>query len=222
MKRTFRVHALHRIEGVILALVLCALPVSAHYAATEDAPPIILVFGDSLSAGYGIPLERGWAALLQERLADEGFPHRVVNASISGETSAGGRSRIGQALADHAPAIVILELGGNDGLQGMPLDALAENLAQMITLSRAAGADVVLVGMRIPPNYGPYYANAFEGIYTSLGESERTRVVEFLLEGVATKPNMMQDDGIHPTEAGQPRMLENVWRELVPLLDGQA
>lgn len=206
----------------MLAIVLCALPFAAQYAATEDAPPIVLVFGDSLSAGYGIPLERGWAALLQQRLGEKGFSHRVVNASISGETSAGGRSRIAQTLADHSPTIVILELGGNDGLQGMPLDALAENLREMITLSRAAGADVVLVGMRIPPNYGPYYANAFERIYTSLGESERIRVVKFLLEGVAAQPSMMQDDGIHPTAKGQPRILENVWRELVPLLEGQA
>jgi acyl-CoA thioesterase-1 len=138
--------------------------------------------------------------------------------SISGETTAGGLARIDGALAEHAPDIVVLELGGNDGLQGIPVDAIADNLRQMIARISASAATAVLVGMRIPPNYGPYYADAFERIYSVLSESEGIPVVDFLLEGVALQPGMMQEDGIHPTQEGQPQMLDNVWPVLQPLL----
>lgn len=179
---------------------------------------MILVFGDSLSAGFGIDHSRGWVSLLAQRLDQENFPHRVVNASISGETTAGGVSRLPAALDSHQPAIVILELGANDGLRGLPLEHLRANLEKLIAISRDSGARVCLVGMKLPPNYGSRYAQGFEDIYTQLAKKQRTARVPFLLEGVADRRELMQADNIHPTAEAQPRLLDNVWPQLLPLL----
>jgi len=172
------------------------------------------VLGDSLSAAYGLPEEAGWVALLAGRLPGD----RVVNASVSGETTAGGLARLPALLEQWRPDWVLLELGGNDGLRGLPPAHTRNNLARMIELSRAAGAQVLLIGIRLPPNYGQAYVQAFERIYPELAESHDVPLVPFLLEGVATRPGLMQPDGIHPRAEAQPLMLENVWRTLAPRL----
>jgi acyl-CoA thioesterase-1 len=187
-------------------------------AARAEAP-VILVLGDSLSAAYGIPVERGWVSLLQGRLAERGFPHRVVNASISGDTTGGGLSRLPAALERHRPAIVILQLGANDGLRGQPPMAMSANLARMIELSRQAGAWVLLAEMRIPPNYGPPYAQKFQATFGELAKRYDIPLIPFLLDGVAGNPRLIQDDGLHPRAEGQPRILDNVWAALEPLLN---
>ena len=178
----------------------------------------ILVFGDSLSAAYGIARSSGWVALLEERLKRERPDYRVVNASIAGETSAGGRARIGEALARVHPAIVILELGANDGLRGLPVAAMKANLAAIIERSRAGGARVLLAGMKLPPNYGPDYTAAFERSFAELAERYKVALVPFLLEGFADKPEYFQPDTIHPTAQAQPLIVERVWQPLAPLL----
>ncbi len=174
----------------------------------------ILVLGDSVSAGYGIKVEEGWVALLQQRLRQQGYGYRVINASVSGETTTGGLTRLPRALERHKPAIVVLELGGNDGLRGLPLATTRANLVRMIQLSQQAGARVVLVGMKIPPNYGPRYTQGFEQIFSDLAREYRLPLVPFLLDKVALTAGMMQDDGLHPTARGQPVMLDNVWPTL--------
>lgn len=178
----------------------------------------ILVFGDSLSAAYGMAQAQGWVALLAERLKRDRADYSVVNASISGETSAGGAARLAKALAQHKPAIVILELGANDGLRGLPLAQLRDNLGRMIGQSQKAGARVLLVGMKMPPNYGPDYTRAFESTFSELAKRHKTALVPFLLEDFADKPELFQPDRIHPTVAAQPLMLERVWVALRPLL----
>ena len=178
----------------------------------------ILVFGDSLSAAYGIAQARGWVALLAERLKRERTDYSVVNASISGETTAGGVARMPKALAQHKPAIVILELGANDGLRGLPLAEMRQNLGAMIEQAQKAGARVVLVGMKLPPNYGPRYTQDFESAYPEVAKRYRTALVPFLLEDFAEKEDFFQPDRIHPTEEGQPLMMERVWKALQPLL----
>jgi len=178
----------------------------------------ILVFGDSLSAAYGIAAKRGWVALLGERLQRERLDYIVVNASISGETTAGGVSRLPRALAQHQPALVILELGGNDGLRGLPVPQMEKNLAAMIDMAKKAGAKVLLAGMRVPPNYGPEYTDDFAAAFRALAQRHRTAFVPFMLEGVAEDLRLFQPDRIHPTEAAQPILLENVWKVLRPLL----
>jgi acyl-CoA thioesterase-1 len=199
-------------------LVLSILWLAAVPTARADAP-VILVFGDSISAGYGLPrVEQGWVALLQARLKQQGYGYDVVNASVSGETTAGGLARLPRALALHHPKIVILELGGNDGLRALPIADMRSDLSRMIDLSAAAGAKVLLLGMRIPPNYGPDYTAQFAQVYVELAASRHVAAVPFLLEGVALNADLMQGDGIHPNPAGQPRLLENVWPALVPLL----
>ena len=180
--------------------------------------PVILVFGDSLSAGYGLPAEQGWVSLLQRRLAERGFPHQIVNASISGDTTSGGLSRLPAALERHRPALVILELGANDGLRGQPPMAMASNLGRMSELSRQAGARVLLAEMRIPPNYGPLYTQKFQATFGELAKRYNIPLIPFLLEGVAGNPTLTQDDGLHPRAEGQPRVLDNVWPTLEPLL----
>lgn len=179
---------------------------------------MILVLGDSLSAGYGFDLRQGWVTLLQQRLMREGFPHRVVNASISGDTARGGLARLPRALDQHRPAIVIIELGGNDGLRGLPLAELRTNLGGAIQLAQKHGAKVLLVGMRLPTNYGTSHTRAFHELYAELGRRYRVPVVPFFLEGVATVPALMQPDGVHPTAAAQPKLLATVWPYLAPLL----
>ena len=178
----------------------------------------ILVFGDSLSAAYGIRPEHGWVALLAQRLHAQGYGYQVVNASVSGETSTGGLERLPRALQLRTPEIVILELGANDGLRGLPVSALRESLARMVQLSQAAGARVLLVGIRIPPNYGPRYTEEFARVFPELARQYHVPLVPFLLEKVALDPALMQDDGMHPNAAGEPPVLDTLWPYLKPLL----
>ncbi|HEX2566141.1 MAG TPA: arylesterase, partial [Burkholderiales bacterium] len=178
----------------------------------------ILVFGDSLSAAYGIAQARGWVALLAQRVAKEHPEYSVANASVSGETTAGGLARFAGALARHKPAVVVLELGANDGLRGLPVAQMKSNLAAMIERAQRSNARVVLLGMKLPPNYGPDYTQAFGSAYGELAGRYKTAFVPFFLEGFAQKPEMFQPDGIHPTEAAQPQMADAVWRALQPLL----
>lgn len=181
------------------------------------APATVLVFGDSLSAGYGIRQEAAWPALLQKRLGETRPDYSVVNASISGETTAGGRSRLADALARHRPRVVVLALGANDGLRGLPLTAMRDNLAAMVRTAKAGGARVLLVGMRLPPNYGAY-ADAFAESFAEVSGKEKVPLVPFLLAGIADQPQFFQSDALHPTADAQPRLLDNVWAALAPLL----
>ena len=191
----------------------------ASVACYADSPrATILVLGDSLSAGYGINQTSGWVSLLQQRLQEKFLPWRTVNASISGDTTSGGRTRIKRALDTHHPAIVIVELGGNDGLRGLPLTEMQKNLAAIIEQCQKRKARVLLVGMRLPPNYGPVYTEKFQRMYADLAQRYRIPLAPFLLEGVAGNKELMQQDGIHVRAAGQPIMLENVWRVLWPML----
>ena len=179
----------------------------------------LLVFGDSLSAAYGLRADQGWPSLLQKRLQQEGYGYRVVNASVSGETTAGGRARFARALEQHKPALVVLELGANDGLRGLPLKDARANLEAMISASRSAGAKVLLAGILIPPNYGAKYSEGFAQMYQQLAREQKLPLLPFLLDGVALNPNLMQQDGLHPRAEGQPRVLDNVWQYLRPLLE---
>ncbi len=178
----------------------------------------LLVLGDSISAAFGLDTRQGWVALLEKRLLEQGYEHRVVNASISGETSAGGAARIATLLAEHQPQWVIVELGGNDGLRGQSLTQLQQNLAQIIDQSRAGGARVLLLGMRLPPNYGVRYTQAFAQVFADLAAEKQVPLVPFFLEGVGGVTGMMQPDGIHPTAQAQPILLDNLWSGLQPLL----
>ena len=179
---------------------------------------MILVFGDSLSAGYGVPPGHGWVDLLARKIAQEGYDFRVVNASVSGETTEGGLARLPRALAMHAPRIVILELGANDGLRGLPVMQAQRNLEQMISLSQAHGARILLIGMRMPPNYGERYTSAFYAMYGELARRHGLALVPFLMAAVALKPELIQADGLHPNERAQPLLLSTVWPGLQPLL----
>lgn len=183
------------------------------------ATPAILVLGDSLSANYGFNQSEGWVSLLNKRLAKEGYSHRMVNASISGETTKGALTRVQQELQRSQPAICIIELGGNDGLRGLSLTDMKKNLAAMIEACQRGQAAVLLVGMKLPPNYGRSYTQAFERIYKELAEQYRIRYVPFLLAGLEATRNYFQADGIHPTAAAQPLIMENVWKHLQPLLN---
>lgn len=192
--------------------------VASAAAPAAPADRTVVVLGDSLSAGYGIKVQESWVSLLAQRLASEGYGYRVVNASVSGETTQGGLARLPRALETHKPDIVIVELGGNDGLRGLPLSASRENLRQIVEKSIAAKARVVLVGMIIPPNYGPRYGDEFRAMFADLAKEYRLAFVPFLLDKVALDPELMQDDGIHASARGQPQMLQNVWPALQPLL----
>lgn len=178
----------------------------------------VLVVGDSISAAFGLDTRAGWVALLEKRLVDDGFEHRVVNASISGDTSAGGLARLPTLLAQHRPQWVIVELGGNDGLRGQPPAQLQQNLAAMIDQSQSAGAKVLLLGMQLPPNYGARYTRAFAEVYSALEKEKQVPLVPFFLEGVGGVEGMMQADGLHPALGAQQRLLDNVWPTLKPLL----
>lgn len=173
--------------------------------------PTVLVFGDSLSAGYGIEVDQSWATLLQARLEQQGYEHRVVNASIGGDTTESGAARIAQAIASFAPELIILELGGNDGLRGIPPATMRDNLRRIISTSTDSGAAVVMLGIRIPPNYGQRYIEEFEGVFRQLAAELEVPWIEFFLEGVALQDGLMQDDGIHPNAAAQPILLDNAW-----------
>ena len=186
--------------------------------AARGAGQTIVVVGDSLSSGYGVGAEQSWVAMLADTLRSEGYGYQVVNASIAGDTSSGGLARLPRLLAANDPALVVIELGGNDGLRGQPVAALRANLAKMIDLSRQSGAQVLLAGMRIPPNYGPAYTQALAAIYPELAEQFGATLVEFLLADVALHGELMQPDGIHPNAAGQKIVFANVWRVLKPML----
>ena len=177
-----------------------------------------MVFGDSLSAGYGLPQGKGWVDLLQQRLQRDNYPYAVVNASISGETTLGGRNRFAAALAQHHPRIVVLELGANDGLRGQAPEAMRENLIAMVRAAQAAKTKVLLVGMRIPPNYGPDYTEKFHSSFVAVAKQTQTPLVPFLLDGFADRRELFQADGIHPDVEAQKLMLDNVWDKLRPLL----
>lgn len=194
---------------VFLALLWSAVPALAARN--------LLVFGDSLSAGYGIRPSEAWPSLLQARLTEKRLDYNVVNASVSGETTAGGRSRFSSALQDYKPAVVVIALGANDGLRGLPLSLMKENLRAMAQAARDSGARVMLVGMRLPPNYGPY-ASQFSAVFAEVAESTKAPLVDFLLAGIASDASAFQPDMLHPTAAAQPKLLENVWPSLAPLL----
>jgi acyl-CoA thioesterase-1 len=191
-----------------LLVLVVLLTASAGHSADV---PTVLVFGDSLSAGYGIDVDQSWTALLQSRLREQGYEHRVVNASISGETTEGGAERIGPAIENFAPQLIILELGGNDGLRGFPPQRTRENLEKIITASKASGAEVVLLGIRIPSNYGPRYTQAFEAVFRETAEKLDVLWIEFFMDGIALDEELMQADGIHPNAKAQPRLLDNAW-----------
>ena len=178
----------------------------------------ILVFGDSLSAAYGIRADQGWVALLGQRLQAQGYGYEVVNASVSGETSGGGLQRLPRALELHHPGLIILELGANDGLRGLPIAATKDNLMKMVQLAQTSGARVLLVGIRIPPNYGPRYTSEFADLYPDIARQFRLPLVPFLLEKVALDPTLMQDDGLHPNARGEPLVLDTLWQGLKPLV----
>jgi acyl-CoA thioesterase-1 len=202
---------------VLHLLTSFVLPSSA-LAETRPQTRTILVYGDSLSAAYGIPREQGWVSLLEKRIGERGLPYRIVNASVSGETTSGGLSRFPGNLKQHKPDLVILELGANDGLRGLSVNDMQRNLGKMIEAAREAKAEVLLLGMMMPPNYGHRYAQDFKASFTQLALKFKIPLVPFFLDGVAANPELVLEDGVHPTSAGQPRILENVWTELGPLL----
>jgi acyl-CoA thioesterase-1 len=206
----------HRLRRRLCGLLLTLLCLPTLHAAPQ---PTILVFGDSISAAYGIRVEEGWVSLLQKRLTTQGYGYRVVNASVSGETTGGGLARLPRALERHRPAILIIELGGNDALRGLPLNEVRTNLEGMIRKSQAAGAHVVLAGRRMPPNYGPRYSQEFQAMYTELSREHRLPLIPFVMEGVALDASLMQADGIHPNAKAQPLLLGEIWPRLEPLLE---
>lgn len=196
-----------------LLLILLLIPVTSH-----AKQPVILVVGDSLSAAYGIGRHAGWVQLLQQRLAKKGYPYQVVNASISGNTTRSGLARLPAALKQHKPAIVIIELGGNDGLQGLSIEEFHTNLSRMTGMVKKQGAKVLLCGVRIPPNLGMVYGSRFEGVYRDVANQHRVPLVRYMLKGVSDNGALMQEDGVHPTAGAQPLILENIWQELHKLI----
>ncbi len=197
---------------VLLFLICSLIPISGF-------SKTLLVLGDSLSAAYGIPVTAGWVSLLERRIIEQKLDYRVVNASISGETTLGARSRLDELLARHQPQLVLLELGGNDGLRGVALTEIAQNLVAMITTIKQHGSPVLLVPMQLPPNYGATYNERFKAIYKSIAHDMNVRLSMFILQGIADKPSLMQEDGIHPVQAAQAKMLDNIWLSLQPLLE---
>ncbi|MEX6502825.1 arylesterase [Pseudomonas zhanjiangensis] len=197
----------------VIGTVLCLLLWGQGASAAS-----LLVVGDSISAAFGLDTRQGWVALLQTRLTGRGYDYQVVNASISGDTSAGGAARLPGLLVEHRPDLVIVELGGNDGLRGQPPAQLQQNLANMVRQSQEAGAKVLILGMKLPPNYGQRYTTAFAEVFPKVARETGAALVPFLLEGIGGVPSMMQRDGIHPTAQAQSRLLENVWPHLQPLL----
>jgi acyl-CoA thioesterase-1 len=201
-----------------LLLLTCVLLPAIATAETSTDPPVILVLGDSLSASYGLDRESGWVSLLEERLRDLALPQRVVNASVSGDTTSGGLTRLGTLLEQNRPTLLVIELGANDGLRGLGFDVIRNNLVEMIRRGRTAGSQILLAGIRLPPNYGAAYTEGFQAVFREVAESEGIPLVPDLLAGVAEDWSLMQSDGLHPTAEAQPRILENVWPVLEPLL----
>ncbi len=195
-----------------------SVAVFALVASTAQAAQTIVVFGDSLSAAYGIQPNTGWVALLENKLKQQNNTYKVVNASISGETTSGGLTRFGQMLKAHQPSIVVIELGANDGLRGLSLSDMQNNLNSMISQAKAKNANVMLLGMKIPPNYGIQYTQKFSAIYETLAKQYKLNLVPFFLDGVAGNRSLVQEDGLHPIAAAQPKLLENVWPKLESLL----
>jgi acyl-CoA thioesterase-1 len=210
-----------RLRFLHLVLILLTSAVLSSAALAKDSRPTILVLGDSLSAGYGLDLGDTWAALLQARLNEEGYGYRVVNASISGDTSGNGLRRLPRALDIHQPEIVVIELGGNDGLRGISVEIMQANLATMIQQVQMQGAQILLAGILIPPNYGDEYTAQFAAVYPALAEQYGTALIPFFMEGVALDGNMMMADGLHPNKLAQPFLLDNVWVLLKPLLQSE-
>jgi acyl-CoA thioesterase-1 len=199
--------------------ILC-LSCSIYFSSwTADEDITLLVYGDSLSASYGIEQEQGWVNLLKSKLRSEKLPVDVVNGSVSGETTTGGLARLPAMLDSYQPELLILELGGNDGLRGLPLGLMRENLASMIDLAKASGAEVILTGIQIPPNYGPRYTAPFFEIYSALAKQKLLPLVPFLIDGIPQQPELMQNDGIHPRAEAQSMILDNVWPILKPQLE---
>ena len=178
----------------------------------------VLVLGDSISAAYGIQRAQGWVALLEQKLSSLGDDHQVVNASISGETTGGGLARLARILSLHNPDVLILELGGNDGLRGYPIERIHDNMREMVALAQSAGADVLVLGMRIPPNYGTRYTEAFYNIYQNLATNPEIRLIPFFMEGIGDQPDLMQADQVHPTSKAQAILLANVWNQLPKMI----
>jgi acyl-CoA thioesterase-1 len=202
------------ISVVYAALLLTQTSVALAQETPSIPPPTqpsILIFGDSLSAAYGIGEDEGWVTLLAERLMQENSKLQVINGSVSGETTTGGRARLPSLLQRYAPTYVLIELGGNDGLRGLPLALMRENLTEMITLSKASGATVLIAGMQIPPNYGPRYTEPFYAQYAELAEEFDLYLIPFLIDGIPQQPALMQADGIHPKAEAQSMILDNVW-----------
>ncbi|MCC8401789.1 arylesterase [Paraburkholderia sp. MMS20-SJTN17] len=205
--------------ATMMAAALVSLPLRAHAAnAPEPAKPVIVVLGDSISAEYGLPRDTGWVALMRQRLAEERIDYSVANASISGDTTSGGRARLPALMERLKPSIVIVELGANDALRGVPLSTTEDNLRTIIEQAQQGHAKVVLVGMYVPPNYGPDYTQKFHGLYGELSKEFHLPLVPFLLAGIVDKPDMFQTDQIHPTQQAQPVLLNNVWPAVKPLL----
>ena len=209
----------NRRDFIVLAAAACAAPPTAFSAAARE--PVILVVGDSMSAEYGLPRGSGWVALLEQRLAREKIAATVVNASVSGDTTPGGRSRLAQLIKAHQPTLVVIELGGNDALRGLPLKNTQDNLAWMVRQAQATGAKALLVGMQVPPNYGSDYTKRFAAVFDTVARNEKAALVPFLLAGVADGPDaaqLFQADRIHPNAQAQPLMLDNVWKVLAPMI----
>ena len=202
---------------VILSLLLCVVCFIRPVASASE-PPVLLILGDSLSAGYGMDREQSWVNLLDIRLQERGYSYRILNSSISGDTSQGGLVRLPRLLDRYQPEIVMLELGANDGLRGINPDITRANMTSMIQQSQDAGARVLLAGIKLPPNYGSAYLEQFESIYSDLASEFDTLLVPFFMEGVALRPDLLQADNIHPNEKGQPVLLDNVWKVLEPAL----
>jgi len=206
-----------RLSAVMIRLFLLAgILLPATSCAADE--PVILVLGDSLSAGYGLPRESGWVQLLGQRLGQRGYPHRVINASVSGDTTAGGLTRLPPLLKRRPPAILIVELGANDGLRGIAFEEIEANLTRLVRLGKASGAHVLVVGNRLPPNYGAAYADHFQALFKEVAQREQVAWIPRLLAGVAEDWGLMQADGLHPVAKAQPQMLDNVWPGLEPLI----
>lgn len=211
MLNTMNHRVIRLLAGLLLLLPLCAQGANGQLAT-------LLVFGDSLSAAYGMEEDEGWVTLLEEKLAAGNWPVRVVNGSVSGETTTGGLARLPALLQSYQPDLVLLELGGNDGLRGLPIELVRENLAAMVDLAETTGATVLLAGIQIPPNYGPRYTGPFFAQFAELAAEKELPLVPFLIDGIPQQPELMQPDGIHPRPEAQWMILENVWPLLEPLL----